>query len=135
MINANQPYPSSHSATPPPTPPVVFEVVVQQGRNPDGMHPGDFAGVEPNPKQRPDYAPSLIARFRIPAGHPLAGTMLSDFYPQKVTPDNKTGRLLTGLLGRPLQPNEKIGFSQFLGQRFIVTVQNTKIVSVTRAPQ
>jgi hypothetical protein len=108
---------------------------VQESGNPDGVHQAKFLSITPNPKQKPEYQPSLVLRFQVLPGRPHAGTVLQGFTAAKLTTENKTGRWASGMLGRPLQPNESIDFAALIGQDFVVVIQGGKLQSINRLPQ
>jgi hypothetical protein len=94
---------------------------------PSGCKPGSYAAEFvgafklPPKADGPDYGPALIVKFRTDDG--LEPSAIVSETP---TLRNACGRILAGMLGRPLKPEEEIEWSSFEGQKFLVVVVTNK---------
>lgn len=90
---------------------------------PSGCKPGsyaaEFVGAYKLPPKEggPDYGPALLVKFRTDSGEEPAAIVS-----ETPTMRNACGRILAGMLGRPLKPEEAISWADFEGQKFIVVV-------------
>jgi hypothetical protein len=92
---------------------------------PPGVYPAVLRGIKPLPASvGPNGEPrdALYAwEFEVTEG-PQAGKRPSALTPQYGTTRNGLGRLLRGLLGRPVGPDERVELAAFVGRPFAVTV-------------
>ena len=100
-----------------------------------GSYAAEFLGAFRLPPKAdgPDYGPALIVKFRTDAGEEPSAIVS-----EQPTLRNACGRILAGMLGRPLKPEEAIDWADFEGQKFLVVVvtnrsgTGTTIGDVTR---
>jgi len=75
----------------------------------------------------PEYGEGVCFRFAIcsgaNAGQEPCVTCSTERPP---SPKNKLGRILSGMLGRPVQPGEAIDATQFVGKRFNIVLQSNQ---------
>ena len=94
---------------------------------PSGCKPGSYSAVFvgafklPPKKDGPDYGPALLVKFKADDGQEP-----SSIVSEVPTMRNACGRILAGMLGRPLQPEEQIRWDDFEGQKFLVVVVSNK---------
>jgi hypothetical protein len=94
---------------------------------PSGCRPGsyvaEFVGAFKLPPKAdgPDYGPALIVKFRTDDG-----SEPSAIVSETPTLRNACGRILAGMLGRPLKPEEAISWADFEGKKFLVVVATNK---------
>ena len=90
---------------------------------PSGASPGThncvFQGAFELPprKDGPDYGPALLVKFKADNGQEPSAIVS-----ETPTLRNSCGRILAGMLGRPLRPDEVVTWTQFENQRFVVIV-------------
>lgn len=100
-----------------------------------GTHSAVFVGSFDLPprKDGPDFGPAILLKWRADDGQEPSAICAAS-----PTMKNKTGVLLTGMLGRPLRPDEVVPWEQFEGQRFVCIVttnksgQGTSVTEVSR---
>jgi hypothetical protein len=87
-----------------------------------GTYVATFAGIDPQPADPArGYGPGIRWKFTISEG-PLAGQTASRITPPSPTLRNACGKMLAGLIGRPLADRESADPSMYLGKRYTVTV-------------
>jgi hypothetical protein len=94
---------------------------------PSGAKPGSHSAVFqgafelPPRKDGPDYGPALLVKWRADDGQEPSAIV-------SATPTlrNSCGRILAGMLGRQLRPDEVVEWGQFEGQRFLCVVVTNK---------
>jgi len=112
---------------------------VSAGGAPVGNYTATFAGIESQPANpAKGYGPGLRFKFAIDAG-PQAGQTTSRITSTTPTQRNACGRMLSGLLGRPLRDGEQIDVAPLVGKRFMVVVAagregGTRVEAVTPIP-
>ena len=97
---------------------------VKPGGCPPGPYNAVFLGAFQLPprKDGPDYGPALMLRFRDDEKKAEPSAIVS----AAPTLRNACGRILASMLGRPLQAEEVVDWSQFEGQRFALIVVTNK---------
>ena len=108
--------------------------VKKSGARP-GSHNAVFLGAYdlPPKKDGPDYGPAILLKWRADDGEEPTAIVSA-----QPTLKNACGKILTGMLGRQLRPDETVEWEQFEGQRFIcIVVTNangtaTKVSEVSR---
>jgi hypothetical protein len=111
-------------------------LTVGPGGVPVGNYTATFAGVEPAPENREKgYGPGLRWKFCVSAGQ-HAGQTASRITGTVPSPRNSCGKILAGLLGRPLKEGEQVDPAAYVGKPFLVIVaagQNggTRVEAVT----
>jgi hypothetical protein len=109
-------------------------VVKRSGARP-GTHNAVFQGAFDLPEKTdgPSYGPAVLLKWRADDGEEPTAIVGS-----APTQKNACGRILAGMLGRPLMPDEQIDWAQFEGQRFLCQVitnqsgNGTKVHEVAR---
>jgi hypothetical protein len=101
-------------------------LTVGSGGVPVGNYTATFAGTEVQPANKEkSYPPGIRWKFTIDAG-PCAGQTASRITGSVPSPKNNCGKVLSGLLGRPLREGEQIDPDQFLNKRYMVVVAATE---------
>lgn len=88
-----------------------------------GSHNAVFQGAFELPPRTdgPSYGPAILLKWRSDDGEE-PGAIVS----AQPTLKNSCGKLLSGMLGRPLRPDEVVEWSQFEGHRFVCIVTTNK---------
>lgn len=95
---------------------------VGRGGVPAGNYTATFAGVEVQPENRErGYPPGVRWKFQIEAG-PFAGQMASRITGSQSSPTNACGKMLCGLVGRPVNEGEQLDPDTYIGQRYMLVV-------------
>jgi len=106
---------------------------------PSGATPGSHSAVFqgafelPPRKDGPDYGPALLLKWSAADGQEPSAIVSA-----VPTLKNACGRILAGMLGRPLRADETVEWAQFEGARFLCVVATNKsgtgtaVVDVTR---
>jgi hypothetical protein len=100
----------------------VITFKMQPGGVPSGTYRAKFCGVEPS--QHAEYGPGVRFLFEVTDG-PYAGQQTGRVTALKPTPGNNTGRMLAGIVGRPLRPDEEVDIDQYVGRPYLLTVEQT----------
>lgn len=108
-------------------------ITVQVAGNPDGVFTARFTGVEGWQGQN-DFGPALRWRWVIIGGG-QAGVEVGVITAARCTAKNKTGMVIAGLVGRPVQAGEPFDPAQFVGRVYTIVVQGGRIVGITPAQQ
>jgi hypothetical protein len=114
-------------------------LTVIEGGVPPGTYASTFLGVEPQPENKErGFPPGLRWRFKVSAGS-LAGQIASRVTGPSPSPKNGCGKMLAGLLGRPLTPMEQIDLQKLVGQSFTIVVATgqmggSRVEAVVPAP-
>jgi hypothetical protein len=90
---------------------------------PAGMYRARFVGVEPT--NHAEYGPGLRFQFEVATG-PAAGRKVSRVTSAVPTVRNAAGKMLSGLAGRPLKPDEDIDLTEFVDEDFQITVEEVQ---------
>ena len=115
---------------------MAFTLTVTSGEGvPAGSYLATFAGIEP---VNNEFGDGLRWQFTVVAG-PQKGCKASRTTQPKPSPKNGCGKVLTGLLGRQLNPGESLDVEQFVGQTYLIVVAqtesgSTRVESVTQPP-
>jgi hypothetical protein len=96
-----------------------MKLKVTSGGVPPGNYTATFAGVDPATHDK--YGPGLRWKFTITAG-PCAGKVASRVTGQSPSAKNGCGKILSGLLGRPLEVDEEIDPQEFVNRSYLVVV-------------
>jgi hypothetical protein len=97
-------------------------LTVSSGGVPSGNYTGTFADVEAQPENKEKgYPAGLRWKWTINAG-PCAGQIVSRVTGNSPSPNNACGKVLSGLIGRPLQEGESIDPDQFVGKPYMLVV-------------
>jgi hypothetical protein len=115
-------------------------LTVSSGGVPAGNYTGVFAGLEdvpPNPDRKFDAG--IRWRFTIDDG-PCKGEIASRITGLRPTIKTNCGKMLSGLIGRPLRENEEIDTDNYLGRRFLLVVAagaegGSRVEAVFAAPE
>ena len=109
--------------------------VARSGAAP-GAHNVVFVGaydLPPRTDGGANYGPAVLLKWRADDGQEPSAIVSA-----VPTAKNACGRLLAGMVGRPLRPDEVVPWEGFEGQRFVVIVvtnaagNGTKVSEVTR---
>jgi hypothetical protein len=99
------------------------KVVVKPSGCKPGSYAATFVGAYKLPPREggPDFGPALIVKFRADDGQEPSAIVS-----ETPTLRNACGRILAGMLGRPLRPEEAVDWADFEGQKFLVVVVTNK---------
>ena len=95
----------------------------------------------PPTQANPTWGPSLLWQFRITTPGQWFGKDVAAFTPAVPKENNNLGKLLRQMIGRKLQPNEKVDAGAMIGQPFSIVVdlnpsgQKTRVVSAHKTSQ
>ncbi|MBL8794290.1 MAG: hypothetical protein JNM56_10315 [Planctomycetia bacterium] len=105
-----------------------------------GAPPGEYLAqlVAITDTSHVEYGPGLRFEFEILTGE-YVGRRVSRVTCAQSTRLNNLGRMLAGLLGRPLMKDEDVDLDQFIGRDYTVTVEktetgSTRVATVQPAP-
>src|SRR5262249_53374084 len=99
---------------------------VSSGSLPAGNYTGTFFGVVAHPEDKVrGYPPGLRWEWQIDAGD-SKGKTASRITGPTPSPSNSCGRILAGLIGRPIQEGEQIDPDAFRGKRYLIKVGATE---------
>jgi hypothetical protein len=115
-------------------------LTVTTGSVPVGNYTGKFTGTEEvpaNPEKR--YPAGLRWKFTIDAG-PYEGQEVSRVTGPGPSIKNSCGKLLAGVVGRPLRENEQIDPDAYLGKCYMIVVApgqegGTRVEAVIPMPE
>jgi hypothetical protein len=96
---------------------------------PRGNYTAQFVGVEPT--RHKEYGDGLCWRFRIDQGVQAGKTALRYTGPT-LSPGSACGRIASGLVGRPLTPDEDIDFAPLVGRTYLILVEQAQRDGMTR---
>jgi hypothetical protein len=92
-------------------------------------HLCEFKGVEhfePDPKKSKfDFGPGWVWRWQCIEG-PNKGRFGTRVTGKAPTPKSACGRMLSMLVGRPLEKDVEVDLDQYIGKRFLVTMEATE---------
>jgi hypothetical protein len=97
-----------------------MKLTVSDTSVPAGTYVGQFAGVET--KKHKEYGDGLCWKFRITQG-PQTGKTALRFTGPTPSPNSACGRLVSGLVGRPLELDEEIDFDSFVGRAYLIVIE------------
>src|SRR5262249_43327176 len=100
---------------------VAMLLKVSSGGVPAGNYQGEFLGVESFQDQAKKYAEGLRWKWKIIAS-PQAGQIASRITSAHPSPKNACGKIISGLLGRALKPEEEIDIDSLIGKAFLLIV-------------
>src|SRR5262245_665367 len=112
-----------------------FTVEAGGSNPPVGHYKVKFVGVEGvAANAEKNYGAAVRFKFEVTDGE-LKGKPASRVCPAKVSPDNVTGRFLSGLLGRPIALGESISLDACVGKAYLAIVgpaqgKGTRVESV-----
>ena len=96
---------------------------------PPGNYTAQFVGVEPT--RHKEYGDGLCWKFKLSQG-PQAGKMALRFTGPTLSPNSACGRIASGLVGRPLKPDEDIDFASCVGGTYLIVVEQAQRDGMTR---
>jgi hypothetical protein len=97
-------------------------MTVSSGGVPAGSYTGSFAGIETQPEDKErGYAAGVRWKFTVNTG-PYAGQSVSRITGATPSPKNSCGKILAGLVGRPLKEGEQIDVNTFVGKPYMLVV-------------
>jgi hypothetical protein len=92
-----------------------------------GAPPGDYLGqletIEDT--NHLEYGAGLRFVFTVTVGA-YSGRKVSRFTQAEPTPNNNLGKMLAGLLGRPLKSDEEVDLDHFIGREYHLVVEATE---------
>lgn len=94
---------------------------VSTGGVPAGSYLAKFTGYE---ETNNDYGDGLRWQFEVASG-PIKGSKTSRITGPLPTPKNSCGRVLSGILGKPLTPGEDIDLDSLVGKTYLIVVTTT----------
>jgi hypothetical protein len=94
---------------------------------PVGHHSATFADAYEMPASDNGYGPAMKLVWTLDDGQ--EATRICPIQP---TAKNATGKLLTGLLGRQLEPNSDWDITPCIGQRYLIVVEMSESGNGTR---
>ena len=92
----------------------------QGGGPPAGVYVASFEGIKPTTHEQ--WGPGAQFSMKVVAGQ-HAGAISSRTGKPQPTGKNITGKLILGLLGRPIAPGEKINLAGLIGKKFRIVVE------------
>jgi hypothetical protein len=109
--------------------------LVVTGGVPEGSYLGKFVKVEPTTN---NYGEGLKWTWEIATG-PQAGQFASCTTSNSPSPKNRCGKVVAGMLGRPLAAGDEFDTTTIVGQTFLILVRKgdnggSYVDSVTKAP-
>jgi hypothetical protein len=112
-----------------------MKLTVSSGGVPVGSYLGRFVGVE---KVTNDFGDGLAWRWEI-VGGPHAGQRVGRITTAQPTTKNVCGKILAGLIGKPLSAGEQFDLDGCVGKTYLLVVAEgerggTRVESVTTAP-
>jgi hypothetical protein len=109
---------------------------VSPGGVPPGNYTTTFAGLENVTSEK--YGEGLRWKFKVAQGM-HAGQMASRITGLTPSPRNACGKMLSGLLGRQLNPDEEVEVGQFIDQVFMAVVaaaeNGTRVEAIIAVPK
>jgi len=108
---------------------------------PMGTYTAKLNKIEERPPtvEKPEWGPSYMFEFMVMDPGEHHGESVACFTPIVPKTNNGLGKLLRGMLGRPLQPGEPIDGAKLIGQLFTISVdlnqtgKRTKVVNAVPA--
>lgn len=112
-----------------------MKLTVSSGGVPAGSYLSKFVGVE---RITNDFGPGLVWQWEVVSG-PHAGQKVTRITTVSPTPKNVCGKMLAGVIGKPLSAGEEIDLSACVGKNYLTVVAETdrggsRVESVTSAP-
>jgi hypothetical protein len=99
-----------------------MKLTVTSGGVPPGSYTARLTAVER--VQNEQYGPGLKLVFTVTAGK-YSGQRSARTTGSEPTPRNSLGRMLSGMLGRPLTPNEEVDIDDLIGREYLIVVAAT----------
>ena len=96
---------------------------------PPGNYTAQFVGVEPT--RHKEYGDRLCWKFKVDQGVQAGKTALR-FTGPTLSPNSACGRIASGLVGRPLKPDEDIDFATYVGRTYLIVVEQAQKDGLTR---
>jgi hypothetical protein len=114
----------------------AVKLKVSSGGIPPGTYAAEFVGVEA--QEANEYGAGLKWTWRIISG-PHAGATATRITGPAPTRANACGKILAGLLGRPLAEGEDVDTTALKGRRYFIVVEATekggsKVANVSAPP-
>ena len=113
-------------------------LTISAGGVPAGIYQSRFVSVEQTPADPvKGYGPGLKWTWEVLSG-PQAGQKASRTTTAIPSPKNAAGKIISGLLGRPLQTGENVDIGSLIGRPYLIVVAEgqtggTRVESVTLA--
>jgi hypothetical protein len=95
-------------------------MTVQQSGPPPGNYRARFQGIENT--SHPEYGAGVRFLFEVVAGA-HSGRRVSRVTSCTPTLSNSAGRMLAGIVGRPLQHDEQVDIDRFVGRHYAIVVE------------
>ncbi len=95
---------------------------VTTGGVPAGSYLARFTGYE---ETTTEYGDGLRWQFE-PISGPYKGSKTSRITSQNPTMKNACGKILSGLIGKPLTPDQDIDLDSLIGKSYLIVVTNTE---------
>lgn len=102
-----------------------MKLKVSKGGVPVGSYAATFKGAEPFKDKEGKYGEGLRWNWQVQSG-PQAGQTASRITGTTPSPKNACGKMVSGLLGRPLQPDEEIDIDSLVGKSYLIVVVATE---------
>jgi hypothetical protein len=111
-----------------------MKLVVKAGGVPPGSYVARFLGAEPRESQ---FGPGLLWQFEVASGQ-QAGAKATGMTGSEPTAQNKCGRFLAAITGKPLSVGESVDLTAFVGRPYLIVVEKndkgSRVATVTAAP-
>jgi hypothetical protein len=113
-----------------------MKLTVSAGGVPAGNYVAKFKGIEPYQDKENKYGEGLRWTWQVEKG-PHAGQTASRITGCSPSPKNACGKILSGLLNRPVQPSEEVDINDFVGKSYLIVVgaaeSGTRVETVLEA--
>ena len=111
-----------------------MKLTVKAGGIPAGSYIAKLLGVE---QKQTAYGDGLLWQFEVVSG-PNAGAKVSVMTGLEPTAQNKCGRILSGITGKPLSVGQDIDLATYFGKSYLIVVEKndkgSRITAVSTAP-
>lgn len=112
-----------------------MKLTVKAGGVPPGAHTAKFLGVE---QKESKFGPGIVWKFEVVSG-PYAKAKTSGMTGIEPTAQNKCGKFLAGIMGKPLSVDQEIDLQSYVGKMYLVVVEPTdkggsRITSISLPP-
>ncbi|MBL8793363.1 MAG: hypothetical protein JNM56_05645 [Planctomycetia bacterium] len=98
-------------------------VTVKEMGAPPGHYLGKLVAIEDT--NHIEYGAGIRFVFTVTTGE-HTGRKVSRVTQAEPTPNNNLGKMLAGLLGRPLKSDEEVDLDQFIGREYHLVVETTE---------
>jgi len=107
-------------------------VVSDRSGPPAAIYRAKFVGVERT--DHPEYGPGARFDFRVIGGE-HDGKIASRTTKMEPSAKNSCGKLMAGILGRPVNPGETVNLAAYIGKEFTIVVAAAPSGTATRVEQ